>query len=57
MHNCAFCGNPLRPLDEWKGDDDRFYCGEFCADAGDTTFTARLPDVLRAEKVPLILSA
>ena len=36
MHNCAFCKNPLKPLTEWKGNDGRLYCGEFCADAGDT---------------------
>jgi len=35
MHDCAFCKNPLRPLAEWKGNDGRFYCSEFCADAGD----------------------
>jgi hypothetical protein len=36
MHNCAFCRNPLKPLAEWKGTDGRFYCSEFCADAGET---------------------
>jgi hypothetical protein len=36
MHNCAFCRNPLWPLAEWKGNDGRFYCSEFCADAGET---------------------
>ena len=35
MHNCAFCKNALRPLSEWKGNDGRFYCSEFCADASD----------------------
>ena len=35
MDNCAFCKNPLRPLAEWKANDGRFYCSEFCADAGD----------------------
>jgi hypothetical protein len=35
MHNWAFCENPLRPLTEWKGSDVRFYCSEFCPDAGD----------------------
>jgi hypothetical protein len=35
MHNCAFCKNPLRPLTEWKGNDGRFYCSEFCADTGE----------------------
>ena len=36
MHNCAFCKNPLMPMTEWKADDGRFYCSEFCADGGDT---------------------
>ena len=36
MHNCAFCSNPLRQLAEWKGNDGRFYCSDFCADAGET---------------------
>src|SRR6185369_6971350 len=36
MHHCAFCNNPLRRLTEWKGIDGRFYCSEFCADAGDS---------------------
>jgi hypothetical protein len=36
MHNCAFCKNPLEPLTEWKGNDGRSYCSEFCADAGET---------------------
>ena len=35
MNNCAFCKNPLRPLMEWKGNDGRLYCSEFCADAGE----------------------
>jgi hypothetical protein len=42
MHNCAFCKNPLRPLQEWKGNDGRFYCSEFCADAGDTELPVAL---------------
>jgi hypothetical protein len=37
MHNCGFCRNPVRPLTEWKGTDGRFYCSEFCADAGDSS--------------------
>ena len=32
MHNCWFCKNPLRPWAEWKGNDEHFYCNEFCAD-------------------------
>jgi hypothetical protein len=40
MHHCAFCKNPLWPLTEWKGNDGRFYCSEFCADAGDTSETS-----------------
>jgi hypothetical protein len=36
MHNCWFCQNPLRPWAEWKGNDEHFYCNEFCADAGST---------------------
>ena len=40
MHHFAFCKNPLRPLTEWKGNDGRFYCSEFCADAGDTPETS-----------------
>ena len=36
MHHYAFCRNPLKPLAEWKGNDGRFYCSEFCADAGET---------------------
>jgi hypothetical protein len=40
MHYCAFCKNPLRPLTEWKANDGRFYCSEFCADAGDTPETS-----------------
>jgi hypothetical protein len=35
MHNCAFCRNSLGHS-EWKGYDGRFYCSEFCADAGET---------------------
>ena len=35
MHDCAFCSSPLHPLSEWRGGDGRFYCSEFCADAGD----------------------
>jgi hypothetical protein len=40
MHQCAFCKIPLRPLTEWKGNDGRFYCSEFCADASDTPETS-----------------
>jgi hypothetical protein len=36
MHNCAFCGNPLMPLSEWKASDGQFFCSEFCADAGES---------------------
>jgi hypothetical protein len=35
MHSCAFCKNPISPLAEWKGNDGRFYCSEFCAEAGE----------------------
>ena len=48
MHNCAFCRNPLRPLAEWKGNDGRFYCSEFCADAGESmepVAASQLPEV------------
>jgi hypothetical protein len=48
MHNCAFCRNPLRPLAEWKGNDRRFYCSEFCADAGETVeqvAASKLPEM------------
>ena len=43
MHNCAFCKNPLRPLTEWKGNDGRFYCSEFCADAGEIDLSIAAP--------------
>ena len=33
---CPFCKNPLTPWYQWKASDGRFYCNEFCADAGDT---------------------
>jgi hypothetical protein len=36
MHNCWFCKNPLKPWAEWKGNDEHFYCNEFCADSGGT---------------------
>ena len=48
MHNCAFCRNPLRPLAEWKCNDGRFYCSEFCADAGeivDPVAASQLPEM------------
>jgi hypothetical protein len=47
MHNCEFCRNPLRPLAEWKGYDGRFYCSEFCADAGtiDPVAASQLPEM------------
>ena len=44
MHYCAFCKNPLRPLTEWKANDGRFYCSEFCADPGDTPETPLYPN-------------
>ena len=40
MHHCASCKNPLGPLTEWKGNDGRFYCSAFCADAGDIPETS-----------------
>jgi hypothetical protein len=43
MRNCWFCKNPLRPWAEWKGDDSRVYCNEFCADAGTTMGVAVIP--------------
>jgi hypothetical protein len=36
MHNCAFCKNPINLLAEWKGNDGRLYCNEFCAEAGES---------------------
>src|SRR3954465_4097186 len=36
MQNCAFCGKVLSRLATWKANDGRFYCGEFCADGGET---------------------
>ena len=36
MHNhCPFCKNPLMPWYQWRANDGRFYCNEFCADASD----------------------
>jgi hypothetical protein len=35
MRDCALCKRPIRPLADWKGHDGRFYCSEFCADAGE----------------------
>jgi hypothetical protein len=43
MRNCWFCKNPLRPWAEWKGDDSRVYCNEFCADAGATMGVPVIP--------------
>ena len=43
MRNCWFCKNPLRPWAEWKGDDEHFYCNEFCADAGGSMDTPVIP--------------
>jgi hypothetical protein len=40
MHNCPFCKNPLRPWTECKGSDGRFYCSEFCSDAGGSSTAA-----------------
>ena len=34
---CPFCKNPLTPWYQWKASDGRFYCNEFCADAGETS--------------------
>jgi hypothetical protein len=33
---CPFCKNPLTPWYQWKASDGRFYCNEYCADAGET---------------------
>ena len=30
--------NPPQPWWEWKADDGRLYCSEYCADGGDTAF-------------------
>lgn len=30
---CAFCAKPVDPKTAWKGANNQFYCGEFCADA------------------------
>ena len=35
-NSCPFCKNPLTPWYQWKASDGRFYCNEFCADAGET---------------------
>jgi len=43
MHNCAFCKNPLKPLSEWKAADGQHYCGEFCADAGESVVFITVP--------------
>ena len=46
MRNCPFCKNPLRPGMEWKGSDGRFYCNEFCADAGEDEVVHIVPKLL-----------
>jgi hypothetical protein len=57
MHNCRFCKNPLRPWAEWKGDDGRLYCNEFCADAGgsmDMPVIAGPPEMIAAFRSPIV---
>jgi hypothetical protein len=47
-NSCPFCKNPLTPWYQWKAIDDRLYCNEFCADAGETgiEFTPPAADFL-----------
>jgi hypothetical protein len=55
MHNCAFCKNPLQPWTQWKGDDGRLYCNEFCADAGsnlDTAVTSKTSKMTQTTALP-----
>jgi hypothetical protein len=35
MLKCNLCGRPLEPTAAWKGRGERYYCGEFCAEAED----------------------
>jgi hypothetical protein len=40
---CAFCSTPLELKSAWQGTNNRFYCGEFCADSEVSESTASLP--------------
>jgi hypothetical protein len=57
MQTCASCGNPLSPLTEWKGSDSRFYCSEFCADAGETETSAQTRSNTAAVGITAVVSA
>jgi len=32
MFSCATCGHPLEPTAAWKGNGERYYCNDFCAE-------------------------
>jgi hypothetical protein len=33
MLSCAACGRSLEATAAWKGDGERYYCNDFCAEA------------------------
>ncbi len=56
---CAFCGRPIKARSAWKGANEQFYCGEFCANSEGTETapaveTAPIP-ARRKNRVPSLL--
>jgi hypothetical protein len=56
---CAFCGRPIKARSAWKGANEQFYCGEFCADSEATQSApaaeATAVAVRRNNRVPTLL--
>jgi len=45
MLRCALCGRLLEPTAAWKGRGERYYCGEFCAEAEQLESPPLVPNV------------
>jgi hypothetical protein len=44
MLKCTLCGRPLEATAAWKGRGERYYCGEFCAEAEDIESPPLVPN-------------
>ena len=44
MLKCTLCGRPLEATAAWKGRGERYYCGEFCAEAEDIESPSLVPN-------------
>jgi hypothetical protein len=54
VKTCVVCGRLLDTDRAWKGDGERYFCNEFCADADGPVSPSIVPDAGAETPVPTI---